>query len=143
MAWNLEETLAYYKRIGAPSDQSALISLLKEVQQENGGIPVWIPGKIADFYGIKAGILLALIRRIPNLRLLDGHLLELCAGPNCSRHTALASAAEKLADKGITVTYIPCMRMCGKGPNIRLNGKVYHGVDTARLQQLLDELQQR
>ena len=141
MAWNLEETLAYYKRMGAPADQNALISLLREVQQENGGgIPSWIPGKIADCYGIKEGILLALIRRIPSLRLSNGHLLELCAGPNCGKHTALAAAVEKLAGPGITVKFVPCMRLCGKGPNIRLDGKVYHGMDENLLKQLLTDL---
>ena len=141
MAWNLEETLDYYKRMGAPGDQNALISLLREVQQENGGgIPSWIPGKIAECYGIKEGILLALIRRVPSLRLADSHLLELCAGPNCGKHTALASAAEKLAGKRITVKFVPCMRQCGKGPNIRLDGKLYHGMDESRLKQLLADL---
>ena len=32
--WNLEEAVSYYKKQGAPSDQSALVSLLREVQQE-------------------------------------------------------------------------------------------------------------
>ena len=35
--WNLEEAISYNKKQGAPSDQSALVSLLREVQQENGG----------------------------------------------------------------------------------------------------------
>ena len=30
MSWNLSETLEYYKRQGAPADQSAVISLLSE-----------------------------------------------------------------------------------------------------------------
>ena len=37
MPWNLEEAIAYYGQRGAPADQSALVSLLREVQQENGG----------------------------------------------------------------------------------------------------------
>lgn len=144
MAWNLEETLVYYERMGAPGDQNALISLLREIQQENAGsIPPWMPGKIAEHYGIKEGILLALIRRIPSLRLLDGHLLELCAGPNCGKHTALASAAEKLAGPKLTVKFVPCMRMCGKGPNICLDGKICHGMDINKLKKLLEDMSQQ
>ena len=37
MAWNLEEAMHYYKKQGAPRDQSALVSLLREIQQENNG----------------------------------------------------------------------------------------------------------
>ena len=37
MSWNLEEAISYYKTQGAPADQSALIGLLKEIQQENQG----------------------------------------------------------------------------------------------------------
>ena len=37
MAWELEETVRYYQNMGAPQDQTALVNLLKEIQQENGG----------------------------------------------------------------------------------------------------------
>ena len=37
MNWNLQEAVEYYRRQGAPSDQAALLSLLREAQQENGG----------------------------------------------------------------------------------------------------------
>ena len=82
--WNLEEAISYYKKQGAPSDQSALVSLLREVQQENGGaIPKSALPAMAEGLGVKESYLLAVIRRIPSLRLSDMHTLELCAGPNC------------------------------------------------------------
>ena len=138
MEWNLQNALIYYKKLGAPSDQQALISLLREAQAENGGALSRADlGQIAEFYQIKEAILLALIRRIPSLRLSDTHILELCAGPNCGKHTALADCAEKLQKEyGYTLKYVGCMRMCGKGPNIRWDGKVYHGVT----EELLGEL---
>ena len=41
MAFSVEEAVMYYKKQGAPGDQSALVSLLREVQQESGGaIPI-------------------------------------------------------------------------------------------------------
>ena len=138
MEWNFQEALAHYKSIGAPADQQALVSLLREVQTENGGALTRADlGRIAEDYKIKDAILLALIRRIPSLRLSDTHILELCAGPNCGKHTALADCAEKLQKEyGYTLKYTGCMRMCGKGPNIRWDGKVYHGVT----EELLGEL---
>jgi len=141
MEWNLNEALSYYKTKGAPQDQSALISLLREVQQENeGSIPVFIPGLIAEFYGVKESLILAIIKRIPSLRLSNIHCLELCAGPNCGKHVALADYAEKLqktSGKKFTLKFTPCMRMCGKGPNIRWDSRLYNKADKNLLNQLL------
>ena len=139
MEWTLQEALAHYKSLGAPADQQALISLLREVQAENGGgLTRADLGQIAGFYNIKDGILLALVRRIPSLRLRDTHILELCAGPNCGKCTSLAACAETLQKQhGFTLKYTPCMRMCGKGPNIRWDGKVYNGATAELLTELV------
>lgn len=140
MSWNLEEAISFYKKQGAPGDQSALISLLREVQQENGGrIPARCLPAIALGCGVKESFLQAIIRRIPSLRLADAHCLEICAGPNCRRHTALAAWAEKSAGAKVTVKYVPCMRLCGKGPNIRWDGKLYHQADEALLRHLVED----
>ena len=141
MAWELKEALAYYKRQGAPGDQNALTGLLREIQGEFGGIPAYLLGEIAQDYGIRESLLLALIRRLPSLRRLDTHCLELCAGPNCGKHREILDLAEKLC-KGrpdITLKTVPCMRMCGKGPNLRWDGKLYHKADEALLRSLLTE----
>jgi len=142
MSWSIEEAISYYQTQGAPAQQSALISLLREIQSESGGsIPVHTLGRIVDAYGIKEGVLLALIKRIPSLRLGGIHLLELCAGPNCGKHRALAGFAEKLQkEKGtFTLKFVPCMRMCAKGPNIRWDGKLYHGATEELLRKLTGE----
>ena len=138
--WNLEEAISYYKKQGAPSDQSALVSLLREVQQENGGaIPRSALPALTEGLGVKESYLLAVICRIPSLRLSDMHTLELCAGPNCGKHAALAACAEKLCKgKNITLKFTPCMRMCGKGPNLKWDGKLYHKADEALLRSLIE-----
>lgn len=138
--WNLEEAISYYKKQGAPSDQSALVSLLREVQQENGGaIPKSALPAMAEGLGVRESYLLAVIRRIPSLRLSDMHTLELCAGPNCGKHAALAACAEKLCKgKNITLKFTPCMRICGKGPNLKWDGKLYHKADEALLRSLIE-----
>lgn len=137
MAWNLEEAISYYKSLGAPADQSALTALLFEVQRNSGGsVPNWAVEKIAVGLNTKESLILALIRRIPRLRLGDSHLLELCAGPNCGKHAALAAFAESLSGEKLTVRYIGCQRACGKGPNIRYDGKLYHRADETLLREL-------
>lgn len=139
--WNLEEAISYNKKQGAPSDQSALVSLLREVQQENGGaIHKSALPAMAEGLGVKESYLLAVIRRIPSLRLSDMHTLELCAGPNCGKHAALAAAAEKLCKgKNVTLKFVPCMRLCGKGPNLKWDGTLYHKADEALIKRLLEE----
>ena len=138
--WNLEEAISYYKKQGAPSDQSALVSLLREVQQENGGaVPKSALPAMAEGLGVKESYLMAVIRRIPSLRLSDMHTLELCAGPNCGKHAALAASAEKLCKgKNIALKFTPCMRLCGKGPNLKWDGKLYHKADEALLRSLTE-----
>ena len=136
----MDEILEYYRRQGAPSDQTAVIGLLRELHSLYGGsIPQWVPDVVAEKLGTKPGLLLALIRRIPSLRLGEGHLLELCAGPNCGKHAHLLSLAEELA-KGrsdVTVRTVPCQRLCGKGPNIRYDGVLHHKADEALIRDLL------
>lgn len=143
MSWSLEEAISYYRKQGAPADQSALIGLLREIQQENGGsIPVYALIAVAEGCGVKESYLNALVRRIPSLRLGDSHCLELCAGPNCGKQAALAAFAEKLAPGKFTLKYVPCMRLCGKGPNIRWDGRLYHQADAALLRRLTEKNQQ-
>ena len=140
--WSLEEALDYYKHQGAPKDQSALIQLLKEIRQENGSIPQYMLQAAAQAYEIQTSLLLALIHRIPGLRLDDTHTLQLCVGPNCGKHTALAACAKKLcaASAGqVKLQFMPCMRMCGKGPNTKFDGKLYHNATEVLLQQLITQ----
>ena len=139
MEWNLEEALEYYKKQGAPTDQTACINLLKEIQREQGSIPHWMITRAAQAWNIKESLLLALVRRIPSLRLSDTHTLEICAGPNCGKRTEIADFAEKNCGKNITLRFCGCMRQCGKGPNIRWDGKIYNGATPELIKLLLED----
>ncbi len=141
MAWELEEAARYYKKQGAPADQNALIAFLLEAQQENSGsIPEFLVADLARTLDTKESLLLAIIRRVPRLRLSQQHILELCGGPNCSARARLADFVEKAYGRkpeGFAVKFVPCMRMCGKGPNIRYDGVLYHNADEALIQKLI------
>lgn len=138
MSWNLEEAISYYRRQGAPTDQSAVLGLLKEIQQEQGSISYEVLVQLEESYGVKQSYYLALIRRIPSLRLADRHTLQMCAGPNCGKAPHLAETARKLCGDKVTLKFVPCMRMCGKGPNLKFDGKLYHQADEALLKKLLN-----
>ena len=141
MAFDLKEAVGYYKKQGAPSDQSALLSLLREIQEAYGAIPSGMLPETAQLLGTKESFLLAIIRRQPRLRLADHHVLELCAGPNCGKSTQLADLAEKLCagSSGITLRFTPCMRQCGKGPNLKWDGTLYNRADAELLKKLLEK----
>ena len=144
MAWDLQEAVQYYQKLGAPGDQGALVNLLREVQEAFGGIPQFLLPEIAEALGTKESLLNALIRRMPSLRLQNGHCLELCAGPNCSRRAALAAFVEHTygeKPKAFTLKYVPCMRQCGKGPNLKWDGRLYHRADEALIRRLVEESQ--
>lgn len=141
MSWNLEEAISYYKTQGAPQNQTVLVSLLREIQTESGGgIPAYTLNVIASAYGVKESFLQAVIKRIPSLRLENTHCLELCAGPNCGKHKTLAACAKELSAGGrFTLNFTPCMRMCGKGPNLRWDGKLYHQASEELLRTLVEQ----
>ena len=142
MNWDLQEALRYYRSQGAPGDQMALTALLREVQEEFGGIPKHLLPEIADALGAKESFLLALIRRQPRLRLMNSHTLELCAGPNCGRHTELAALAENLCAgrNDVTLKFIPCQRQCAKGPNLKWDGELYSRADEKLLRKILENV---
>ena len=138
MSWDLKEAIGYYRSQGAPQDQNALKNLLSEVQREHGGaIPGYLLAEIAKELGAKESFLTAVVRRFPSLRLADVHVLEICAGPNCSRRGKLAELAEQYRGR-VEVKFVPCMRQCGKGPNLRFDGKLYNGADEQLLTGLMD-----
>ena len=140
----MEEMLSYYKKQGAPHDQSALTALLKEIQEEHGGaIPSYLLPQVAEGLGTKESYLLAVIKRLPSLKLAEQKpLLELCAGPNCPKRANLAGFVEKTYGRepnAFTLKYVGCMRQCGKGPNLRWNGTVYNQADEALIRKLVEE----
>ena len=140
MSWNVTEAIEYYRSQGAPGDQNVLKNLLTEIQEESGGtIPRDLLGLAAQGLGVKESFLTAIIRRIPRLRLADVHVLEICGGPNCSRRGKLAELAEQYRGR-VEVRLVPCMRQCGKGPNLRFDGKLYNGADETLLDSLIREL---
>ena len=142
MNFDLKEAIDYYRRQGAPGDQNALRNLLAEVQEaHDGAIPGFLLPTIAEGLGTRESFLAALIRRIPSLRLAEIHTLEVCGGPNCGKHQELWALAEKLCAvrPDVKLTAVPCLRVCGKGPNLRWDGKLFHKADEELLRQLLEK----
>lgn len=148
--WNLKEAMDHYRSQGAPADQQALVSLLREAQEENGGLlPPQVLAAVSREYGLKESFLSAVVKRFPSLRLQDvPHRLELCGGPNCAKRGAarLAAFLEREYDAkpggssqtgGFTLQVTGCMKNCRKGPNIKWDGQIYPAADEALLRGLI------
>ena len=142
----LDEIMAYYCSQGAPEDQQMLIALLREAQELCGGAltPETI-GAIAETCGVKQGLLHALIRRIPTLRLAAApHRLELCG--SCAKGRALArmleeayglQSGESSEKEGFSYHVTGCMKNCKNGPSIRWNGRLFGNADFSLIQSLI------
>lgn len=140
--WNILEAMEYYQKQGAPQNQSALVELLREIQEENGGsIPSLIISEVAQHYGIKESFLSALIKRYPSLRTQEApHRMEVCGDQRCQRQNCakLHTFIEKEFDVhngGISATgkftyrVVSCMKNCGKGPSLKWDGTLYPFAD--------------
>ncbi len=143
MDWNLEEAVSYYRRQGAPGDQTALKSLLQEIQEHHdGAVPVSEVEQTAEKLGVKASFLLALIRRMPSLKLAeDKPCLELCGGPNCPKKADLAGFVRRTYGQNpaaFTWKQVGCMHQCGKGPNLRWKGQIHNHADEALIRSLVE-----
>lgn len=149
--WTLREAADYYRRQGAPGNQQALVSLLREVQGERGGaIARGDLEEIAGCYQIRLSFLEAIVRRFPSLRMETArHNLELCGGINCGKRGArqLAQFVESTYGVksggesrrgGFTYHVAGCMHNCGRGPNAKWGGVLYEKADKALLRSLIE-----
>lgn len=149
--WTLREAIEYYQRQGAPGDQGMLVALLREVQEERGG--VLPPADVADIaaaYGLRETFLAAVIKRYPGLRPQEApHRLELCGGPRCSSRDAarLAAFVEARYDVqpggisargGFSYRISGCMKNCPNGPSLKWDGELHSRADEALLRTLVE-----
>lgn len=142
----LEALIEYYKEQGAPGDQQMLISLLRETQEENGGVlTADVLSHIASALSVKETMLAGIIRRIPALRMADvPHLLEMCQ--TCPKGRELRAWVENTwqvrsgsacAQAGFTYRTVPCMKNCKNGPSVKWDGTLYSHATKELIEQLI------
>ena len=144
----IREIIEYYRAQGAPQDQQMLIALLREVQEETGGVLTQDAlAEIADNFGMKCTMLYALVRRVPSLRLENAaHRLEICG--TCRAGAKLRDEIERAYGvksgavceaAGFSYHVTPCMKNCRNGPSIRWDGKLYSGADEMLIRTLIEK----
>lgn len=71
--------------------------------------------------------------------------LEICLGTACHLMGSeeIFSSIEKLPPsvrEKITVRGMHCLNVCDQGPNVRINGKVYHRMTPEKLIEVIEEI---
>ena len=144
----METLVAYYKAQGAPGDQQMLIALLREVQQQTGGVlTAETVSYLADALSVKESLLSAIIRRIPSLRMADvPHRLELCQ--TCPKGRELRAWVESTyqvqsgkhsREGGFSYHVTPCMKNCRSGPSLKWDGTLYSHATRELVLQLIQK----
>lgn len=142
----IREIIEYYRGQGAPQDQQMLIALLREVQEESGGVLTQAAlMEIADTLGMKPTMLQALIRRVPSLRMENAaHRLEICG--TCRLGVKLRDEIERTYGvksgavceaAGFSYHVTPCMKNCKNGPSIKWDGVLHSHADMALVRALI------
>lgn len=148
-SWNIHEAVEYYKGQDAPQNQFALVELLKEAQEHNGGVLTDIAvEEIAALLNTKVTFLNAVIKRYPSLKPASApHRLEVCGGKNCAANGSAAllkhiRQAYGVENGGISVSggfsfaVCGCLKHCGKGPNIKWDGEIYNAATPELIKKL-------
>ena len=141
----LQEIIEYYRSQGAPQDQQMVIALLREAQEEAGGLlEEDVVQTVAGALGMKKTMLQAIIRCVPGLRAASApHRLEVCG--TCRKGAQLRLEIEKTFGvqhgavseaAGFSYRVTPCMKNCKQGPSIRWDGELYGQADMALIKRL-------
>lgn len=146
MTFDIFEAINYYRNLGAPSDQGALINLLKEVQAEsNDHLSLTQVNIIAKELAIKSTFILGIIKRFPSLHLENTHDLLICNGMNCAKKVNFVGFIEKTYGKNlgkINLKYVNCMRQCLNGPNFVFDGETYNHATIKDLEAIINQNKQ-
>lgn len=140
------EMIEYYRGQGAPGDQQMLIALLREMQQEEGGVLSQAAiQETALALNTKPAMLHALIRRVPSLKLETApHRLEVCG--TCRQGAKLRDEIERTYGvksggsceaHGFFYRVTPCMKNCKNGPSIRWDGTLHSHADMQLIRKLV------
>ena len=143
----IREIIEYYRGQGAPQDQQMLIALLREVQEETGGVLSQAAlMEIADNFGMKPTMLQALIRRVPSLRMENAaHRLEICG--TCRQGAKLRDEIERTYSvksgavceaAGFSYHVTPCMKNCKNGPSVKWDGVMHSRADIELVRRLIE-----
>ena len=146
-----EEMFTYYAQIKNPS-QEDIVALLREIQEAIGCIPKTFQERAATCMKTSPALISTIIKKYPSLKEESfQHEIRVCTGPCFTSKGSLEIQKELqnllhiktnqvTKDQRIYLTTQCCMKHCKKGPNLMINGKVFHGLTKERVIELLQDL---
>ena len=160
----VREIITYYAGQRDPACQENLTSMLREIQEAEGWIPMEAREMAAERLGVKPGVLSCIIRLYPDLKEAPyAHEILICTGERCqnrdSRHLLdicsvggwemkallkkeLCPDKKGLSkDRKILLITRNCLKQCRTSPNLKIDGKLYPAMTEEKLKSLLAQLQ--
>ena len=143
----IEDLLKEYNQ-----NQESLIPILDEIQEKFGYVSKEQIGKIAKYLAMEEKEIYLRLKFKKNITLekVGRNQIIVCKGANCLKNGSvkLVSILEKelgikegetTKDGKFSLFSKNCFKKCGLGPNVEINGKLYHQVTTQKLMELLDQ----
>ena len=149
MEEQIREIIEYYTKEGEMISQEDLVNMLREIQDVKGCIPAAVQKQVAEVTKMKETFLAAVIKRYPSLKAENyRHEIQICVGAGCSAKDSydLLKILEKkwkirqgeVSEGGrFYLRTSGCMKQCAKGPNMMIDGTVYHQVTEESLGEIL------
>lgn len=148
----LLEILNYYSQKPNPSQQDNIVAMLREIQDLLGCVPKGVQEQAAKAVGTKPAVIHLLVQRFPSLQSAAyEHRLTVCTGQRCGSQNSyevistlrkeLAVDKEGFSQDG-TVLFCTqnCLKQCGKGPNLLLDGVLYSAMNVQKAKELVKTL---
>ncbi len=148
----LLEIFDYYSRQANPSQQDNVVAMLREIQNLLGCVPKGVQEQAAQAVGTKPAVISLLVQRFPSLTSAAyNHRLTVCTGQRCGAQNSqevisflrkeLAVNKEGFSQDG-TVFFCTqnCLKQCGKGPNLLLDGVLHSAMNLQKARELVDKL---
>lgn len=148
----LEEILRYHTGV-QPGNQEEVNTLLREIQELYGCVPLHAQERAAALLGVKPSYIAAVIKRIPSLRGdASRHRIIVCTGPRClakkgfeilrSVETLLGiEPGQTTADGRFRLDTQNCMKNCGASPNLRVDSDLYPAARPEDVKAILEKYQ--
>lgn len=147
----LEELVNGYGK----QNQEGVKAALRYCQDEFSCISISHQEQIANAFDVKFNIVKTFIKLNKSFKesIVENEII-CCSGPRCSNKGALSvlntvmdelsiSINQTTADGKIRLSTQNCFKQCKFGPNMMLNGKLYHNMDSAKAKALIKGLKSK
>ncbi len=145
----LQEILNYYESDLTSSNTEKLLPMLREIQETEGYIPENVKQAISDRFALKTTYIDAVIKCYPFLKKQPyQYEIRVCTDSRCGSKDSLSVLREfesvlgikkgqTTSDSVFFLNTCPCMHQCAKGPNVKVNDRLYNQVSPSMVKKII------